>query len=701
MKKLIFLFLIPIACYSQEFNFQQERSTIPVEFDGVECQVPWTTGYSYIQPAFCDIDGDNDYDLFFGSDWARLTYLRNEGNNSIPSFTFESDSFVTLENVEPQSQRPNHPVFCDIDDDGDFDLIVGTYYSNPISEGRIFFYRNDGNNQNPSFTFIEDTFQGIIPPSNSHPHFIDIDNDNDFDLFLGFSSPWTAYAGEMSFYRNQGTPDSALMILEIEQFMGIDLGVDCIPAFCDIDDDGDYDMFLGEYYGQIHFYRNDGTPEIYNFTEVPGYYQNIDVGYLASPEFCDIDYDGDFDLFVGSRSWGDDNTHGDIWFYENTGTPDLAVFALITQNFITNDIGSLSAPTYADINNDGLIDLFFGDIDGNLNHFSNVGTETAPSFSLVSETFQNVQAAFQCRPCFGDIDDDGDLDLLAGRSSWTSDCVMFYLNEGTPEIPNLVEHPEYAIETGHDWTSPELIDIDNDGDLDLFVGHYDNEVMFYENVGSPDTFRFHLMNDNYLNNIPSAYGDLTSICFGDLDSDGDYDIIRGHSDDDVTFTNSYLDFYRNVGDPENPNYVLEEEHFLGITLVAVAEPFLTDIDNDTDLDLFIGDFCGGVTFWRNNAVSGIADNPEGKQPYTFALHQNYPNPFNPSTTIRFDLPVAGAVSLAIYDIQGREIIHLIDDFYQAGYHTTKFDGRSLASGIYFARLKAGNYSQTRKMLLVK
>lgn len=79
----------------------------------------------------------------------------------------------------------------------------------------------------------------------------------------------------------------------------------------------------------------------------------------------------------------------------------------------------------------------------------------------------------------------------------------------------------------------------------------------------------------------------------------------------------------------------------------------------------------------------------------------HPNPFNPETVITFELPAAGKVSLVIYDLQGREAARLVDGFQPAGIHRMTFDGSRLSSGVYFARLTAGNFQQTQKLLLVK
>jgi hypothetical protein len=88
-------------------------------------------------------------------------------------------------------------------------------------------------------------------------------------------------------------------------------------------------------------------------------------------------------------------------------------------------------------------------------------------------------------------------------------------------------------------------------------------------------------------------------------------------------------------------------------------------------------------------------------PFTFALHQSYPNPFNPTTTITYTLPKTSKVTLSIYDILGREVSVLVNEKRDAGVHEVKFDGSGLASGVYLYRLQAGNFVQTRKLLLLK
>ncbi len=88
-------------------------------------------------------------------------------------------------------------------------------------------------------------------------------------------------------------------------------------------------------------------------------------------------------------------------------------------------------------------------------------------------------------------------------------------------------------------------------------------------------------------------------------------------------------------------------------------------------------------------------------PEDFELRQNYPNPFNPSTTIVFALPKAVKVQLRIYDVLGRMVATLVNEQMQAGQYEIKFEARGLPTGLYFYRIQADKFVETRKMLLVK
>jgi hypothetical protein len=111
----------------------------------------------------------------------------------------------------------------------------------------------------------------------------------------------------------------------------------------------------------------------------------------------------------------------------------------------------------------------------------------------------------------------------------------------------------------------------------------------------------------------------------------------------------------------------------------------------------------GVDLMVRASVTGGTVNAEDPEelPQTFAVYQNYPNPFNPESRVRFDLPERSRVSLVVYNMLGEEVARVIDKEMEAGSHSARIDARALSSGVYFYRLQAGEFVETRKMTVLK
>jgi len=109
----------------------------------------------------------------------------------------------------------------------------------------------------------------------------------------------------------------------------------------------------------------------------------------------------------------------------------------------------------------------------------------------------------------------------------------------------------------------------------------------------------------------------------------------------------------------------------------------------------------GAPVYRRTVT--ITDVKEGSSelPRDFALLQNYPNPLNPTTTIRYELPRTGSVSLKVFDVLGREVRTLVDEVQDVGSKAIELDATGLASGVYFYRLIAGEFVATKKIILAK
>jgi hypothetical protein len=126
-----------------------------------------------------------------------------------------------------------------------------------------------------------------------------------------------------------------------------------------------------------------------------------------------------------------------------------------------------------------------------------------------------------------------------------------------------------------------------------------------------------------------------------------------------------------------------------------APPFTDSAGNYYILELGYN-----FTFAHRLITTGIASE-SGNIPADYSLSQNYPNPFNPSTTIRYGLPSRSHVTLAVFNTLGQRVTTLVQGEQEAGYHEVKFDASELASGVYLYRVQAGEFVQTRKLLLLQ
>jgi photosystem II stability/assembly factor-like uncharacterized protein len=132
---------------------------------------------------------------------------------------------------------------------------------------------------------------------------------------------------------------------------------------------------------------------------------------------------------------------------------------------------------------------------------------------------------------------------------------------------------------------------------------------------------------------------------------------------------------------------------------GIPNPYIMALAVDSLGYLYAGTWGTGI-YKSAKSVTSV-NSPLDEKPKSFSLFQNYPNPFNPMTTIRFDVPVASDVSLKIYDILGREVAVLANDRKQPGHYETRWNAASYASGVYFYRLQANGFVETKKLLLMK
>ncbi len=204
--------------------------------------------------------------------------------------------------------------------------------------------------------YVNNPFSLSSPDWQRKPTLIDIDADGDLDLFMG-STPY-ADVCHLVYFQNTGTAAAPVFAAGVADPFGFGLIGNGMaqPAFVDLDNDGDYDLMIGDQNGTSRYYTNTGTATACQFSTANSTVNPFglgDVGFWATPAFADLDNDGDKDLLLGEY-------YGDLYYFRNTGTAAAPVFTSSALPAGINNSGLSPKPVFRDIDNDGDQDLFVG-----------------------------------------------------------------------------------------------------------------------------------------------------------------------------------------------------------------------------------------------------------------------------------------------------------------------------------------------------
>ncbi len=548
---------------------------------------PFLGGFNVPRPQFADIDGDGDVDLFVQERPDELMFFENVGGPTRPDFVWRTDRYQDLSVGEWTR-------FIDFDRDGDLDLLSERRFS------YVQYFRNDGTAQAASFSSVGDSVRDIegrpvFADRQNIPSVNDFDCDGDWDFFLGRLN------GTISRYDVPELTDEGVPVFRFleDRFQGIEIvaqfgslhGANSM-AFADIDRDGDLDFFWGDFFEPgVLFVENTGSCSEPNLRADPVPFPMDDTiatsGYNVTV-LEDVDSDGDLDLFVGVLGGAFNpnlTSTRNFHFYEQVDGD----FIHRTDRFIyTLDVGDESIPSFADLDGDGDLDMLLAnklDPDdtqtSRLYYFENVGSPRNPAFQQRAHI--PLFTMYHYAPALGDLDGDGDLDMLVG--TWNAG-VALYMNQGTRTEPEFVlQDTTFVRLTRGSNSTPALTDVDGDGDLDLFIGESSGELNFYRNVGTARAPSFELVSDRF---GEIDVGRRSFPTFADVDGDGDEDLLLGREEGGVLL-------YRREGSAgADPLFVLDSTFVL--PLPNYSTPSLVDIDGDGDLDVFSGGRGGGLIF---------------------------------------------------------------------------------------------------------
>lgn len=706
------------------------RDTITVFENGKLLTSPWAGGLNFCEFAKMDLNGDNKKDLVVFDKVNSFEYgiFRCFLNESASGQAFYRSTF------DYSTKFPavdSWVFFYDYNNDGKEDLfsyVVGgiKVFKNTSTPGNLSFQLEKFRLRSDFNPTGSPLIGNIYSSPQSIPGFADIDNDGDVDI-LTFSS--TGF--KMEYHQNQskelyGHSDS--LVFDMVDYCWGDISESscsvnlfdcpfprlfeqaaqnspdkimhsgsCIMCF-DRDNDGDQDMILGDISCQhVIYMENGGSSSNAHITDTTILYPNypskantqtIKLGVFPCTYNIDIDNDGKKDL-IASPNGANAENYTSVHYYKNVGS-STNDFQFVKNNFLQDEmieVGEGSYPTLFDYDNDGLLDLLIGNNGYYMNGFNrtrltlykNIGTLSQPTYSLISRDYGSISTyttynMYGLVPTVGDIDNDGDKDIVLGdtygKIHWLENTA------GAGNVCNFsnFKYNYFGITTVSSDACPQLIDVDRDGLLDLIIGLRNGRLAYYRNNGTATSPSFVNVTSTFGNvNVrgnPSVY--LFGSCFPFMyDDGGTYKLLCGSM-------NGRIYYYDNIDGNLNGNFNRIDTNVNKIYEGVQSSVHYTDINNDGKRDLIVGNYSGGLSFFSSKNAIGITEYAIESADEFFTI---FPNPASDVLHIRYLKNESCNLKIRLYNMMGQEVYLQNSD---SGFN--KIETKHFSKGIYLLNL---------------
>jgi len=676
---LILTNLFFIEVHSQ-IGFNRTDSITVLKINGDTLKNPWVGGFNSVQFSEIDLNLDGINDLFvFDRDGNKISTFINEGIPNQASYRYDPSYISSF----PKGFA-NWVLLRDYNCDGKMDIM--SYFSGGIKAYKnnsttqlsfvldVDFIQTNYNPDGPLPSFIN----LFISPTDI-PAIDDIDGDGDLDvLTFGILGSYVEYHKNLSM-ENYGTCDS----LEFEYsnkcwgFFHENSSNNSVTIYdtcswnintpqkptggnkhsgstlftLDVDGNNSKDLVLGDVsFNNFTMLTNSDTSPNLNKSSITAqdtlFPKNnnattaTDIEIFPAGFYLDVNNDNIKDLIAAPNCNSGCKNNNNVWYYNNSNATNNPDFNLTTDAFLQEgmiEIGEGAHPVFFDYNADGLTDIIvgnYGEFDSSLGHlykaglwlYKNIGTANSPSYQLITKDYAGISTinldilssrpTLGLHPTFKDLDGDNDLDMILGDYNGRIHYFTNTAGTGNTAVFSITTPNYLNIDVGNNAT-PLLHDLNKDGLIDLIIGKKTGFFSYYKNTGTTSIPNFSLITDSLGKAVTMRVFDFDgNSCPFIIDSVGTTLLFSGSSngsiykfgniDSNLTGTFSVDSVFHNIWEGIN-------------SVVSIA-----DINNDSKLDMLVGNQSGGVAYYKGNTtifISSIAN-------LTIDEFNLYPNPTN-------------------------------------------------------------------------
>jgi hypothetical protein len=507
-------------------------------------------------------------------------------------------------------------------------------------------------------------------------------------------------------------------------------GAKYVLAGVDVDKDGKQEIILPIDYGilngvptrQIAVFENVGDDDYELAWEYT--YPDESAGEFVMPTVGDLDGDGNLEILtVHVRPTEADSTLPSFYVFECKGDNDYGTEPTVTWDLGDDRRNNIRCVAAYDLDNDGKMEVFLTDDKGPM--IASVSDFTVPNWTIEYYDDTSYERPDMAGVTLSNMDGDAYMEIATTPLQEKPQLDLYLIEcSGTANNYNMIKLPPKHFYGKGVIHGLHANDLDDDGRDELYIGAVEVGLLYVVTKPTGDVTELDTTDIYFIGSVEHpdyepGTGWLPGATMGDADGDGNMSFLGSASGTGFCGIHDWEYQGGDVTVAANWQYSFIDANLgwgTGNDFFIYGIDFADDMDGDGKPEFILArGYLNAVPITapvlyvcEDGFFTAIGDDPISIGiPQVYSLEQNYPNPFNPTTKIIYNLPKSAQVTLEVYNILGQRVKVLVDNHFQhKGSHTVIWNtvdnrGHNLASGVYFYRIQAGDFIQSKKMVLLK